>query len=54
MGIQQLGDMLTATFQDISMRGGWALKTFNTFFYYWQGSFISSVRSGKFLAGWTH
>ena len=31
-GIQKLGDLLTCSVQDISMRGGWALKTSNTFF----------------------
>ena len=30
-GIQILGDLLTVSIQDISMRGGWALKAFNTF-----------------------
>ena len=35
------------------MRGGWALKSFNTFFDYWVGSFPASVRTGKLIAGWT-
>ena len=35
------------------MRGGWALKSFNIFFDYWVGSFASSVRTGKCMAGWT-
>ena len=52
-GIQKLGDLLTTSVQDISMRGGWALKTFNTFFDYWVGSFASSVRTGKCMSGWT-
>ena len=52
-GIQKLGDLLTCSVQDISMRGGWALKTFNTFFDYWVGSFASSVRTGKCMSGWT-
>ena len=34
LGIQTLGNLLTITIQDISMRGGWALKSFNTFFDY--------------------
>ena len=32
LGIQTMGDIMTMTIQDISMRGGWALKSFNTFF----------------------
>ena len=52
-GIQKLGDLLTTSVQDISMRGGWALKSFNTFFDYWVGSFASSVRTGKCMSGWT-
>ena len=53
LGIQTLGDLLTISIQDISMRGGWELKSFNTFFDYWVGSFPASVRSGKMIAGWT-
>ena len=53
LGIQTLGDLLTISIQDISMRGGWALKSFNTFFDYWVGSFPASVRTGKLIAGWT-
>ena len=52
LGIQTLGNLLTINIQDISMRGGWALKAFNTFFDYWVGSLPSSVRSGKMMAGW--
>ena len=52
LGIQNLGDLLTVNIQDISMRGGWALKAFNTFFDYWVGSLPSNVRSGKMIAGW--
>ena len=52
LGIQTLGDLLTISIQDISMRGGWALKAFNTFFDYWVGSLPGSVRSGKMIAGW--
>ena len=52
LGINTLGNLLTITIQDISMRGGWALKSFNTFFDYWTGAFPSSVRSGKMIAGW--
>jgi len=52
LGIQTMGDMMSMSIQDISMRGGWALKSFNTFFDYWVGSYSSSVRSGKVLAGW--
>ena len=52
LGIQTLGDLLTISIQDISMRGGWALKSFNTFFDYWVGSLPASVRSGKMIAGW--
>ena len=52
LGIQTMGDIMSMTIQDISMRGGWALKSFNTFFDYWVGSYASSVRSGKALAGW--
>ena len=52
LGIQTLGNLLTINIQDISMRGGWALKAFNTFFDYWVGSLPSSVRSGKMIAGW--
>ena len=51
-GIQILGDLLTVNIQDISMRGGWALKAFNTFFDYWVGSLPSNVRSGKMISGW--
>ena len=51
-GIQILGDLLTVSIQDISMRGGWALKAFNTFFDYWVGSLPSNVRSGKMISGW--
>ena len=29
--IQILGDLLTLSISDISMRGGWVLKLFNTF-----------------------
>ena len=29
------------------------MKSFNTFFDYWVGSFPSSVRSGKMISGWT-
>ena len=32
LGIQTLGDLLTISIQDISMRGGWELKSFNIFF----------------------
>ena len=39
LGIQKLGDLLTITIEDISMRGGWSLKTLNTFFGYWVGFF---------------
>ena len=39
--------------QDISMRSGWVLKSFNIFFYFWVESLPSSVRSGKMIAGWT-
>ena len=35
------------------MRAGWVLKSFNTFFDHWVGSFPSSVRSGKMISGWT-
>ena len=52
-GIQKMGDMMSLTIQDISMRGGWALKSFNTFFDYWVGSYAASERTGKILAGWT-
>ena len=52
LGIQTMGDIMSMTIQDISMRGGWALKSFNTFFDYWVGSYASSIRSGKALAGW--
>ena len=52
LGIQTLGNLLTISIQDISMRGGWALKSFNTFFDYWVGALPSSVRSGKMIAGW--
>ena len=52
LGINTLGNLLTINIQDISMRGGWALKSFNTFFDYWTGALPSSVRSGKMLAGW--
>ena len=52
LGIQILGDLLTISIQDISMRGGWALKSFNTFFDYWVGSLPASVRTGKLIAGW--
>ena len=52
LGIQTLGDLLTISIQDISMRGGWALKSFNTFFDYWVGSLPASVRTGKLIAGW--
>ena len=52
MGIQTLGNLLTISIQDISMRGGWALKSFNTFFDYWVGSLPASVRTGKMIAGW--
>ena len=52
IGIQTLGDQLTISIQDISMRGGWALKSFNTFFDYWVGSLPASVRTGKLIAGW--
>ena len=52
LGIQTLGNLLTINIQDISMRGGWALKAFNTFFDYWVGSLPSSVRSRKMIAGW--
>ena len=31
LGVQTLGDLLTITIQDISMRAGWVLKSFNTF-----------------------
>ena len=31
LGIQNMGDIMSMTIQDISMRGGWALKSFNTF-----------------------
>ena len=47
LGIQTLGNLLTISIQDISMRGGWALKSFNTFFDYWVGSLPASVRTGK-------
>ena len=53
LGVQRLGDLLNITIQDISMRAGWVLKSFNTFFDYWVGSFPSSVRSGKQISGWT-
>ena len=53
LGVQTLGDLLTITIQDISMRAGWVLKSFNTFFDYWVGSLPSSVRSGKMISGWT-
>jgi len=52
LGIQTLGNLLTLSIQDISMRGGWALKSFNTFFDYWVGSLPASVRTGKMIAGW--
>lgn len=52
LGVQTLGDLLTVNITDISMRGGWALKSFNTFFDYWVGSFPASVRTGKMIAGW--
>ena len=52
LGIQTLGDLLTISIQDISMQGGWELKSFNTFFDYWVGSLPASVRSGKMIAGW--
>ena len=52
LGIQTLGDLLTISIQDISMRGGWALKSFNTFFDYWVGSLPASVRTGKMISGW--
>ena len=53
LGVQTLGDLLTMTIQDISMRAGWVLKSFNTFFDYWAGSLPSSVRSNKMISGWT-
>ena len=31
LGIQTMGDLMSMTIQDISMRGGWTLKSFNTF-----------------------
>ena len=52
LGIQTLGDLLTVSITDILMRGGWALKSFNTFFDYWVGSFPASVRTAKMIAGW--
>ena len=53
LGVQRLGDLLNITIQDISMRAGWVLKSFNTFFDYWVGSLPASVRSGKMISGWT-
>ena len=53
IGVQTLGDLLTITIQDICMRTGWVLKSFNTFFDYWVRSLPSSVRSGKMIPGWT-
>ena len=50
-GLQKLGDSLSINVQDFSMRGGWALKSCNTFFDYWVGSFLSSVRTGKCMSG---
>ena len=50
-GIQILGDLLTISVLDINEGGGWALKTFNAFFDYWAGSFPSSARTGKCMAG---
>ena len=52
LGVQTLGDLLTISIQDISMRAGWALKAFNTFFDYWVGSLPGNVRCGKMIAGW--
>ena len=50
MKLVQIGSKFA---QHTSVRVGWELKTFNTFFDYWKGTMLSMRKSGKVLAGWT-
>ena len=34
------------------VRAGWVVKSFHSFFYYWNGMKSSMVKTGKALAGW--
>ena len=49
--IQQMGDSFSLP-QDIIAHAGWVVKSFHSFFDYWNGTFVSMVRTGKALAGW--
>jgi len=49
--VQYLGDAGLVP-QDISARAGWAMRNFNTFFDYWNGTALSQRKSGLVMAGW--
>ena len=38
--------------KDMVARAGWLVKTFHSFFDYWNGTKRSMVKTGKALAGW--
>ena len=51
VGVTKLGNMNLAP-QHISCRAGWVMKSFHSFFDYWQGTVASMIITGKRVSGW--